>query len=225
MTASGTSSRDRMAVAMRLGVPDRVPVMCQLSLGHYFLHSGLDPVDVWHGSPEFAEALVRLQQRYGFDGVLVNLPGRDPDWRRYIRRREQVGEAVRITWANGLVTTVPADDNPHVVGADGRQFRIRLDDVEPEALFYIEPHDLSGVTYPYSWGVARDPAEPGPGFFPPWHFDTIRLLASTASTVSIHGEVFSPFSQLLELLGYEEGLAALLDDPGKVRACLERLVE
>ena len=38
--------RERMAVAMRHGVPDRVPVMCQLALGHYFLNAGLDPVDV-----------------------------------------------------------------------------------------------------------------------------------------------------------------------------------
>ena len=38
--------RERMAAAMRHGAVDRVPVMCQLALGHYFLHSGLDPVDV-----------------------------------------------------------------------------------------------------------------------------------------------------------------------------------
>ena len=63
---------------MRLGTPDRVPVMCQLSLGHYFLHSGLDAIDIWHDTDAFAEALVRLQERYGFDGILVNLPGRDP---------------------------------------------------------------------------------------------------------------------------------------------------
>ena len=37
------TGRERMDVAMRLGVADCVPVMCQLSLGHYFLHGDRDP--------------------------------------------------------------------------------------------------------------------------------------------------------------------------------------
>jgi uroporphyrinogen decarboxylase len=43
--------------------------------------------------------------------------------------------------------------------------------------------------------------------------------------VSVHGEIFSPFSQLMELLDYTNGLIALLDDPEKVLACLDRLTE
>ena len=75
------NSRERMAAAMRKQQPDRVPVMCQLSLGHYFINTGFDPVEIWHDSDVFARALVELQQRYGFDGILVNLPGRPPHWR------------------------------------------------------------------------------------------------------------------------------------------------
>ena len=43
---------------MRHGTPDRVPVMCQLALGHYFLHAGGDAVDdlARHGEA-FADAL------------------------------------------------------------------------------------------------------------------------------------------------------------------------
>jgi hypothetical protein len=48
------NGRERMAVAMRCSVPDRVPVMCQLALGHYFLHAGLEAVDVWHDGEAFA---------------------------------------------------------------------------------------------------------------------------------------------------------------------------
>lgn len=54
--------------------PDRVPVMCQLALGHCFLRAGLDAIDIWHDSGAFATALVTLQRRYRFDGILVNLP-------------------------------------------------------------------------------------------------------------------------------------------------------
>ena len=134
--------RERMAVAMRHGAPDRVPVMCQLALGHYFLHSGLDAIEVWHDGEAFAEALVRLQRRYGFDGILVNLPGRDPEWRRHVVRVETVGRDRHVLWANGRVTVSPPDDNPHVFLRDrqrlaARHPQLQLDQVESgDALRY-----------------------------------------------------------------------------------------
>jgi len=215
-----------MDIAMRLGVPDRVPVMCQLALGHYFLHAGLDHVEIWHSTEAFAEALVRLQRKYGFDGILVNLPGRDPDWRSAITRIEE-GDGERIIrWTNGWYTAAPPDDNPHVYQADGTRYFPSFDEIDPGQLFYVEPHDLSGITYPYSWGFAASPAPPGPHFFPAWHYDTIKAVTARAGPdVSVHGEVFSPFSQFMELLDYTNGLMALMDDAGKVRACLERLAE
>jgi hypothetical protein len=220
------TGRERMDVAMRLGTPDRVPVMCQLALGHYFLHSGLDAIEIWHSTEGFAEALVRLQRRYGFDGILVNLPGRDPRWRDHVVSIEHAAGERLVTWSNGWRTVAPADDNPHVYRPDGTRYFAAFDEVDPERLFYVEPHDLSGLTYPPSWGFGGEPAPPGPGFFPPWHFDTVRaVIARTAHGVSVHGEVFSPFSQLLELLDYTQALMALVDDPGKVKACLARLAD
>jgi hypothetical protein len=220
------TSRERMDVAMRCGTPDRVPVMCQLALGHYFLHAGLDFVDVWHSTEAFAEALVTLQRRYGFDGILVNLPGRDPHWRRHVARvDDREGERV-VTWANGWRTVAPRDDNPHVFREDGRRWFPAFEEIDPDRLFYVEPHDLPGVTYPTTWSFDPTPAVPGDGFFPPWHLDTIRAVVErTCGEVSVHGEVFSPFSQLLELLDVSNGLVALLDDPGKAKACLDRLTE
>jgi len=38
--------------------PDRVPVMCQLALGHYFLNCGGKPSKIWFDSEAFAGALV-----------------------------------------------------------------------------------------------------------------------------------------------------------------------
>jgi hypothetical protein len=202
-----------MAVAMRHGVPDRVPVMCQLALGHYFLHSGLDPVDVWHDSEAFAEALVRLQRRYGFDGILVNLPGRDPEWRRHVERVETVGRDRHVVWKNGLVAVCPPDDNPHVFRGDRRTIARRaLADLDPGRLLYLEPHDL--------FGLAWDWTE-----FPPWHWDTLRRVRAKAPDASLHGEVFSPFSQLCEAVGPDEALVALRSDAGRVKACLEALCE
>ena len=220
------NSRERMDTAMRLGVPDRVPVMCQLALGHYFLHSGLDAIEIWHDSQVFAEALIRLQERYGFDGILINLPGRDPDWRKAVARIETRGDERVVWWKNGWYSEAPHDDNPHVYQADGTRYFPAFDAVDPELLFYAEPHDLSSITYPYSWGFDGEPATPGPAFFPPWHYDTIReVVRRVGREVSVHGEIFSPFAQFMELFDYTNGLMALMDDAGKVEACLDRLAE
>lgn len=222
------TSRQRMAAAMAREVPDRPPLMCQLALGHYFLQTDADEIDIWHDTRAFARALVELQRRYAFDGILVNLPGRDPRWRSYVQGIDSDEEGNRVVrWPDGRVTVAPPDDNPHVYLDDGAAFTVSFEDVDPEGLFYVEPHDLSGVTYPYSWGFDGEPAAVGgPDFFPPWHMDTLRAVRELAGPdVSVHAELFSPFTQLMELVGYTQGLMALLIDEGKAKAVLERLAE
>jgi uroporphyrinogen-III decarboxylase len=211
------TSRERMDAAMRPRagrLPDRVPVMCQLSLGHYFLHAGGGAVDIWHDTAAFGGALVELQQRYGFDGVLVNLPGRDPGWRAHLAGVEPRGPDTVLRWMNGAETTVPFDDNPHVRAAAGdAASRPTVAGLDPERLYYVEPHGQFGVT------------RVEPGAFPAWQFDTIRHVRERAPDVSVHGEVFSPFSQWLELLDHADALMALVEDPATVTACLARLGE
>jgi hypothetical protein len=217
-----------MAVAMAKREPDRPPLMCQLALGHYFLNTGLDPIDIWHDSDAFAQALVTLQRRYSFDGILVNLPGRDPAWRRSLRSIEADASGHRtITWSDGSVTSAPPDDNPHVRPPAGVTIPVPFDRVDPDALFYVEPHDLSGVTYPYTWGFGGEPAPVGGReFFPEHCCTTLRRVREVAGPdVSVHAELFSPFTQLMELVGYEEGLMALALDEGKSLAILDRLAD
>jgi MtaA/CmuA family methyltransferase len=219
------NSKERMACAMRLEVPDRVPVMCQLALGHYFLNCGIPEIDIWHSTAGFGEALIQLQHRYRFDGILVNLPGRNPDWRVHVRRIETRSAERVIHWCNGWYTVCPPDDNPHVYRPDGTRNTVRFEEVDPSVLYYVEPHDLSGPDYPFSWGFSGIAARRD-RFFPPWQFDTIEYVVKrVGSDVSVHGEIFSPFSQLLELIGYTNALLALADEPGKVEACLNSLAE
>ncbi len=207
--------RERMNRAMhpRAGrLPDRVPVMCQLSLGHYFLHASAGAVEIWHDTAAFGDALLALQRRYGFDGILVNLPGRDPRWRDQISTVEPHGHDTVIRWVNGAVTIAPPDDNPHVraASADVSQHRT-FAGIDPGHLFYVEPHGQSGAT------LVEE------GEIPSWQFDTIRYVRERVPEVSVHGEVFSPFSQWLEWLDHADALMALVEDPVKVTACLARL--
>jgi len=195
-------------------LPDRVPVMCQLSLGHYFLHAGIDAVEIWHETAAFGDALLALQRYYGFDGILVNLPGRDPRWRTHLRSIEPRGRDRVLHWENGYVTVAPPDDNPHVYReATNDVVRPAFEDLVPDRLFYVEPHGLRGI----AWD--------GTPAFPPHQHDTIRYVRERAPDISVHGEVFSPFSQWLELLDHGRALMALIEDPGKVLACLDRLAD
>jgi len=219
------NSRERVARAMRLEKPDRVPVMCQLSLGHYFLNCPIPAMEIWHSTAGFGEALISLQKRYRFDGILINLPGRDPGWRSHIRRMETRGNEVVIHWEDGWYTVCPHDDNPHVFRASGERYQATFAELEPAGLFYVEPHHLQGVRYPYCWDFSRDPARRD-DYFPPWQFDTIDYVRKrVGDSISVHGEIFSPFSQLLELIGYTDALMALMDEPEKCEACLEALSE
>ena len=208
---------------MHLGTPDRVPVMCQLAIGHYFLHAGLSPTDIWFTSEGLAEALVRLQRRYAFDGILVNLPGRDPEYERYIDRVEEKRSETRVWWKNGNYTVVPHDDNPHYFMSDGTRYFPTYDEIDPDNLYYAEPWDLTDITYPYTWGFETEP-RPHDDFFPPYHTDPIRLVKEkVGDEVSVHGEIFSPFAQFLELLNYEHALLRVFDDKPWCHAVLQGL--
>src|SRR5512133_1338180 len=77
------------------------------ALGHYFLNTGFGAVEIWHSTEAFADALIEMQQRYGFDGILVNLPGRDPDWRRHVRLIEDDGGSDVVRWIDGSYTVCP----------------------------------------------------------------------------------------------------------------------
>jgi len=51
------------------------------------------------------------------------------------------------------------------------------------------------------------------------------VLGETAGQVSVHAEVFSPFTQLMELFGYEQALVYLLDEPDRCHAILAAYAE
>jgi uroporphyrinogen-III decarboxylase len=214
------TSRERVARAMRHQPVDRVPVMCQLALGHYFLNAGIAPHRIWFTSEGFADALVTLQQRYRFDGILINIPGRPENVLTDVMSIETNSEGECLTWCDGGVTFIPRDENPH----HNQTTRANFEMIDPDDLDAIS--DLPG----YVWntyhiprvaelrGVLRD--------IPDYFFRTIDLVKrAVGDTVSIHGEVFSPFTHYIELFGYEQALTSLLIDPGKAHAILERLTD
>ncbi len=199
------SGKERIAAAMALGEPDRVPVMAQMAMGHIYLQTGLSPVEVWHDSHVYAQALCTMRERYGFDGILVSVPGSDPEWHDKIDSLEARSGHYRITWR------VPIENHsPYPLG---RRTLYRNDDL-PEPL--DRPPPLTIQAFDPDTIDTLDPV-------PDWMLNNLRETMQLAGPEhSVHGETFSAFDKLIEVLGPVNALIALIDDPQKVHRVLER---
>ncbi len=222
------NSRERVAAAMRHEIPDRVPVMCQLALGHYFLHSPYDPAEIWFDSEVFVGTLIEFQQRYRFDGILINLPGRPPDWRSRLSGDRPEREKRVLTWTDGFVTTFPPDDNPHTTLADGRDLPradpARVDPADP-ATYRVPGYVWNTWHAPTLFDAPADADPTDSAAYPDWLTRGLRSARAACPGVSVHVEVFSPFTHLLELFGYQPALMSLLDSPQLCRQLLERFTQ
>jgi len=204
--------KERMAAAMAGKAPDRVPAMCQMSVGHMLLQTGLAPSEFWHSAPVFAEGLLRMRALYRFDGILVSLHGHEPDWSRRAARVVRSEEGERVLWKNGDETFFPPDDLPvfrPAVPAAKPEFGRFDPDVLPAEIGYI----------PVSQGLRF-------GLDPGRLFDILDIVVGAAGReFSVHGEVTSPLDYVLDLFGFEQAMVGCLEDPGRAKAVLGRLTD
>ena len=197
---------------MSLDQPDTVPVMCQLSVGHMLLQTGLPAAAFWNSAEVFAEGLLALRRLYGFDGILVSLHGHDPGWEKRIFRVQKGASGEIVYWKNGDRTVFPPDDLPLHFPAVERSAP-SFSDLDPGAI----PGEIDCI--PVSLGLD----------FPidrEHRFDSIDLVVASAGTeFSIHGEVTSPLDYFLRLWGHTQGLIGLLEEPDRSKTILERYTE
>ncbi|NLG73529.1 MAG: hypothetical protein GX495_15995 [Chloroflexi bacterium] len=226
------NGRERIARTMRHQNPDRVPVMCQLSIGHYNLNAGYKPHEIWYETEAFADATIKLARRYRFDGTLVVLPGRPEGYLdRNLLKIEEDENGETLYWRDGSRTFMPWDDMPHHYPADpSKPQRADFDTFDPEKdLDRID--EFLGHTWNVLYHMQDIPEKENPGLFTDcpipeysWRaFDLVK--AAIGNELSVHGSVYSPLTHFFELFGYENALVGLLTDPGKAHATLDRLTE
>lgn len=201
------TSRERLRIAMDLGVPDRVPFMCQLSIGHMLLRLDVSPVEFWNDADVFAHGLVKLQAMYGFDGVLVSLHGHDPEWRKNLRTRTSSREGELVEWNDGSRFLYSPDELPQPLTTSAPH-HLAVDDVSIDNL----PGALSFI--PVSQGLHFP-------IHPDHRFEVFRLVrALVGPDIAVHGEVTSPFDYFLDFFGHEQALMHLVDNPTKSKLVL-----
>ncbi|MGB9773953.1 MAG: uroporphyrinogen decarboxylase family protein [Bacteroidota bacterium] len=196
---------------MDLRAPDRVPLMCQLSIGHMLQQLKVSPVEFWFDKDIFVDGLTALRNLYHFDGILISLHGHDPDWRKQIVKvaKDENGESVY--WKNGDVTYFPDDELPEHHPAK-QILKPSFQDFEPDSL----PEGISFI--PVSQGIEF-------AIHPEHAYDVFVDIADKARRYSIHGEITSPFDYFLNLFGHQEALLGLIDDPEKCHRILQRYTD
>ena len=205
--------RDRIRMAMELKHPDRVPLMCQFSYGfinQQLKGTGTSPMEIWLDAHKYIEGLLTLRDRFNFDGILVSVHGHHENWRSRIEKKELVNGLEVATFSDRR-ETYPDDDLPSAEFFNKAPVDISsmdIDKLPKEIEFTPASSDCHGFIDENNPFLA---------------FDLID--EKVKGKYSIHGEVMSPFDYLLDLLGYENALLALLIEPEKCKLILQRFTD
>ncbi|MEI7552862.1 MAG: uroporphyrinogen decarboxylase family protein [Verrucomicrobiota bacterium] len=207
------TSRTRYAAAMRLERPDRVPLMCQPALGFVLRQlPELDPIDVWHNhGGAMARGFCEISRRFGFDGVLLPAVGAAAlDERTVLRIDRTQPEGPVVHFKNGDSCLYCRNDLPRYTHAVPPERE--LGDLDPAAvaaqLSYHPPSTRLRMA------LAPDPAGRVA--------DLTQARALVGPDVSVHGSLYSPEDYLIDLLGADGAMIALLTEPETCRALLAK---
>jgi len=202
------TSRERVLLAMNFEYPDRVPVMCQMSIGHMLQQlKDISPVEFWFDAETFANGLIYLRELYQFDGILVSLLGHFKNWREIYNQRE-VQSDKEIVYLNDRKLIFTNEDLPFPEFYDERKYP-SIDEIDISSL----PAEIDYI--PVSGGLHFKIDLNN-------KFEVFDLIyQKVGDEFSIHGEVTSPFDYLLDLLGYENALMSLIENPKKCKQILQ----
>jgi uroporphyrinogen-III decarboxylase len=204
------TSKERVNAAMNLQHPDRVPLMCQFSIGSMMTLLETNPVAFWYDKNVFADGLVKLCGMFRFDGILVSLHGHSDRWKKDLLSYECIREGVcKLTYPD-RTELHSRSDLPLVTFNQSKN----LPSIEDFNVEMEIPEQISYIPVSHNLYFRLDPKE----LF--GIFDIIH--AKVGNSLSVHGEITSPFDYFLDLFGYENGLVALIMEPEKCKSILER---
>jgi uroporphyrinogen-III decarboxylase len=204
------TSKERINAAMNLQVPDRVPLMCQFSIGSMMTHLKPNPFEFWYDKKVFADGLIRLCELFRFDGILVSLHGHSEKWKKDLNCAELIQQGCyKLTYSDR--TEIHSWTDLPLVTYNQKKVKKTIDEIN------IEQDIPSVINYiPVSHNLYFDLDQNA-------LFDVFDIIHSKlGESVSIHGEITSPFDYFLDLLGYESGLLALIMEPEKCKSILDK---
>jgi uroporphyrinogen-III decarboxylase len=204
--------RQRMNAAMNLKPTDKVPLMCQFSIGHMLQQLKVSPSEFWFDQELFTNGLIKLRDIYNFDGILVSLHGHNLKWKENIKQTHVTEEHETVEWINGDTTIFPFNDLPYYLNKQVNPI-IDLNSFDESVL----PPTLNYIPVSNNLHFNIDPEN---------KFGAIESIVNQyGDKYSIHGEITSPFDYFLDLTGYQDGLFGLLINPGDSKKILSHFTE
>ena len=207
------TSKERIIYAMNLVKPDRVPLMCQFSIGCMMHQLRPNPVEFWYDKNVFADGLVALCKKFRFDGILVSLHGHSDEWKRNLISYELIENGnYKLTYPDR--TEIHSLRDLPLITFNEKRTTMNIDQIDtdrdiPSVINYIP---VSGNLY--------------------FNLDTNNLFdifdtvyQKVGEEYSIHGEITSPFDYFLDLLGYENGLISLIMAPEKCKEIIDKFCD
>ena len=205
--------KERINYAMNLQTPDRIPLMCQFSIGSMIHQLQADPVAFWYEKYVYAEGLIELCKKFKFDGILVSLNGHSDNWRDKLVKNEQIDkENIKLTFENR--TEVHSLTDLPLISFNESQIAPNIEEIDvhkdiPPVISYIP------VSNNLHFNLDTNNL-----------FDIFDIIyQKVGEKYSIHGEITSPFDYLLDLLGYQNGLISLIMAPGKCKTILDKFTD
>ncbi len=206
--------RERVITAMNMQIPDRVPLMCQFSIGfmnQQLKGTAITPMEFWLDAEKYARGLMIMRKRFDFDGILVSIHGHYKNWRERIRKVKIIDGIEVATY----------DDRKEIYVDDDLPVGKFFDNNRKKDIETLDPDEISEVLdyIPASKDcyIFLDNSDP---------YRVFQILEKEVGTqYSIHGEVTSPLDYLLDYIGYEEALLAMIMHPDKVKKVLENFTK
>lgn len=207
------TSRERVVAAMKLEGHDQVPVMCQFSFGfinQQLKGSDISPMQLWLDAEKYAEGLLILRERFNFDGILVSIHGHFKNWRERIKKVE-IMDGLEVAIYDDRKEIYVDDDLP--VGKFNKSRKKDIESLDPDDIPELLDY-MPASKDCYTFIDNNDP------------YRVFRILEQTlGNEYSIHGEVTSPLDYLLDYIGYQEALLAMIMYPEKVKQVLEKFAK
>ena len=214
------TSKEIVSMAMNRQRPERTPVMCQMANGHTIINTSVHPIDYFTDNILWADCLIRMRELYDFDGILCHKPGRVHGIMDLVERTDHDADIPTLFMSDGARIECTRDDDAYYKPS-AEFVRPTLDELDLDNLLGWAPKSF--IAFQASKGTLPITDSEG---FEEHVFGTLdRVINRVGDDYSVHGEVRAPFDHFLNILGMEEGLMALLDDPERSLEIIDRTTD
>jgi len=206
--------------AMSQSHPCAIPVLCQMANGHTIINTHVHPIDYFTSNEVWADCLLQMRALYDFDGILCHKPGRVQGLMDLVDRVDRDAEVPTLYMKDGARIECTRDDDAYYK--------------KPPAFAYptLETIDFD---HPLAWAPESFRAFQAskatfdyctPEEIPDHVFGTLdRVIARAGHHYSVHGEVRAPLDHFLNLLGMEDGLMLMVDNPEGTLRLLDKTTQ